>query len=78
MHATKQQEVTAVQHGYTSEVYDDKSDALAIAHEVAKLAGYCFAVQGRFGWHASQRKPNLNVQGMKVIECRDDGKEYLA
>jgi hypothetical protein len=76
MNATKAQEVTAVRHGYTSEVYDDKSDALAIAHAVAKESGYCFAVQGRFGWHACQRKPSLG--GLKVIECRDDGKEYLA
>ena len=61
----------AVKHGYRSELYDDKVDALAIAHGVAKIAGYCFAVQGRFGWYVCKEKPNFRCT--EVIECREDG-----
>lgn len=72
---SRQHEIEQVRHGYTSDVYDNKHDAIAIAHAVSKDAGYCFAVEGRFGWHASMRKPSLRAG--KVIECRD-GKEFVA
>lgn len=71
----RQHEIEQVRHGYTSDVYDDKNEAIILAHAVAQEAGYCFAIEGRFGWHCSTRKPSLRAG--KVIECRD-GKEFLA
>jgi len=71
----RQQEIEQVRHGYTSDVYDDKNDAIILAHAVAAENGFCFAVEGRYGWHASVRKPSLRFG--KVIECHD-GREFHA
>jgi hypothetical protein len=54
----------------------DKSDALIIAHRVAKIMGYCFAVETKYGWQASTRKPSLRYG--KVIECDEYGRELIA
>lgn len=70
-------EIQDIIHGYTGDVYDEKSDALAVAHAVAKSAGdYCFAIEGKFGWFASKRKPML--RSGRVIECTVAGQELLA
>jgi hypothetical protein len=54
----------------------DKSDALIIAHRVAKQMGYCFVVETKDGWQASLRKPSLRYG--KVIECTENGRELMA
>ena len=47
--------------------------AFALAHK-NEIAAY--AVEGKYGWTVSERKPSLRFG--KVWECRDDGKKYYA
>lgn len=56
--------------------YQTKVEAIIAAHKVAKTNGYCYAFAIPSGWLVSDRKPLLGSG--KIIECRDDGKEYLA
>lgn len=53
-----------------------KIDALIEAHRVANKTGYAFAVETVEGWVVTLIKPMLRAG--KVIECRNDGKEYCA
>lgn len=69
------QTILDIRHGRPSEVWDDKNGAIIFAHYVAAKAGYCFAIEGRFGWHVSLQKPSLRYG--KVIECRE-GREFIA
>ena len=71
-------EVEAIQRGYAGDVYETKGEAMCVAHRVAKVGGYCFVVEGRYGWHCSMHKPMLRKQHQQVIECRQDGQELLA
>lgn len=73
---TKQKQIERVIRDYSSDVFDEKHDALSLAHAVAKQTGYCFAVEGRFGWQASIRKPSLRYG--RIVECTADGRELIA